>query len=172
VYINSVWYTWNNKKQNPNTYLDHSQWKVINTSYHAYFCLSDNMWRYLESVKPPQKHKTSEEKATYLYWNSLWFPIENLGCPSRVLVIKMNLLVSENYLSHFPTKLLILGIMIKINGLVLASRNGSRVGHGWRIPIMEWYVRYVRKMAIPQQICLTCPQHFVEFFKIFRIQHF
>jgi hypothetical protein len=23
------------------------------------------MWRYLESVKPPQKHKTPEEKATY-----------------------------------------------------------------------------------------------------------
>ena len=30
-------------------------------------------------------------------------PIENLGCPSQFLVIKMNLLVSENYLFHFPT---------------------------------------------------------------------
>ena len=28
VYINNVWYTWNNKKQNTNTYLDHSQWKM------------------------------------------------------------------------------------------------------------------------------------------------
>jgi hypothetical protein len=26
---------------------------------------TDNMWRYLEGVKPPQKCKTPEEKATY-----------------------------------------------------------------------------------------------------------
>jgi hypothetical protein len=38
---------------------------VINTSCHAYFRISVNMWRYLEGVKPPQKRKTPEEKATY-----------------------------------------------------------------------------------------------------------
>ena len=37
----------------------------INTSRHAYFRISDNKWRYLESAKPPQKHKTPKEKATY-----------------------------------------------------------------------------------------------------------
>jgi hypothetical protein len=42
-----------------------AQPKVINTSCHAYFRISDNMWRYLEGVKPPQKRKTPEEKATY-----------------------------------------------------------------------------------------------------------
>jgi hypothetical protein len=38
---------------------------VINTSCHAYFRLSDNIWRYLEGAKPPQKRKTPEEKVTY-----------------------------------------------------------------------------------------------------------
>jgi hypothetical protein len=37
--------------------------EMINQS--AYFRISVNMWRYLEGVKPPQKRKTSEEKATY-----------------------------------------------------------------------------------------------------------
>jgi hypothetical protein len=35
---------------------------VINTSCHAYFRLSDNIWRYLEGAKPPQKRKTPEIK--------------------------------------------------------------------------------------------------------------
>ena len=38
---------------------------VVNASCHAYIRLSDNMWRYLEGVKPPQKRKTPEGKATY-----------------------------------------------------------------------------------------------------------
>jgi hypothetical protein len=78
---------------------------VINASCHAYFRLSDNMWRYLEGFKPPQKrndHFFFDINICTTYWNSSQFPIENMGCLSRVLVIKMNLLVSENYLSHFP----------------------------------------------------------------------
>ena len=75
MYINNVWYTWNNKKQNPNTYLDHSQWQMT-----IIFSLtSTDVLKFI--VIPHRKLEVSEP----------------------VLVIKMNLLVSENYLSHFPT---------------------------------------------------------------------
>jgi hypothetical protein len=38
---------------------------VINTSCHAYFRLSVNIWRYLEGAKPLQERKTPEVKTTY-----------------------------------------------------------------------------------------------------------
>ena len=70
-----MWYTWNNIKLNPNTYLDHSQWKMT-----IIFSLA------------------STDVLKFIV-----IPHRKLGMSEPVLVIKMNLLVSENYLSHFPT---------------------------------------------------------------------
>jgi hypothetical protein len=63
------------KKQNPSTYLDHSQWKMT-----IFFSL------------------TSTDVLKFIV-----IPHRKLGVSEPVLVIKMTLLVSENYLSHFPT---------------------------------------------------------------------
>jgi hypothetical protein len=56
-------------------YLDHSQWKMT-----IFFSL------------------TSTDVLKFIV-----IPHRKLGVSESVLVIKMNLLVSENYLSHFPT---------------------------------------------------------------------
>ena len=56
---------WRTKSQSHSVYDFGCYQLSINTSRHVYFRISDNKWRYLEGAKPPQKHKTPKEKATY-----------------------------------------------------------------------------------------------------------
>ena len=69
---------------------------VINTSCHAYFRLSDNMWRYLEGFKPPQKRKKPEEKATYFSNYDKSLKLCNVLHQLQILQILVTLIVTGN----------------------------------------------------------------------------